>query len=148
MQLSTLLSPDRVLCDVTVTDKDAALELMANLLVRGDGQIGVTETLENLRSRERLGSTGLGHGIAIPHGRRQGGQQISAAFVRLGTAIGYDAVDQKPVDLLFALLVPESSTEEHLVVLAALATLFNDSRRVDELRSAASADALYRALIR
>ena len=148
MHLSTLLSPDRVLCNVTVADKNAALELVANLLARGDDGISAAETLENLRARERLGSTGLGHGIAIPHGRRKGGSQVTAAFVRLADAITYDAIDQKPVDLLFALLVPESSTEEHLVILAALATLFSDSQRVDELRSAASADAIYQALIR
>lgn len=148
MQLSSLLSPDRVLCDVTVADKNAALELVANLLTRGDGGISAGETLEALRSRESLGSTGLGHGIAIPHGRRQGGQRITGAFVRLAEAIGYDAIDQKPVDLLFALLVPESSTGEHLVILGTLATMFNDSRRVDELRAAPSAEAIYQALTR
>ena len=148
MRLDTLLSPERVLCDVIVADKNAALELIANLLSRGVDGINATETLEALRARECLGSTGLGHGIAIPHGRRQGGQHITAAFVRLDEAIGYDAIDQKPVDLLFALLVPESSTGEHLVVLATLAALFNDSRRVDELRTATSADAVYQALTR
>lgn len=148
MRIDTLLSPERVLCDVTVTDKNAALELVANLLARGVDGISAAETLEALRARECLGSTGLGHGIGIPHGRRQGGQHILAAFVRLDEAIGYDAIDQKPVDLLFALLVPESSTGEHLVVLAALATMFNDSRRVDELRAATSADAIYQALTR
>ena len=148
MQLSSLLSPDRVLCDVSVADKNAALELVASLLASGDDGISSAETLEALRSRESLGSTGLGHGIAIPHGRRQGGQHIIGTFVRLAESIGFDAIDQKPVDLLFALLVPESSTGEHLIILGALATMFNDSRRVDELRTAPSAEAIYQLLIR
>lgn len=148
MEISEILSSDRVLCDVTVNSKKAALEKLAGLIASAIPEVTQTEVFESLVARERLGSTGLGHGIALPHGRRKGGAQTIAAFLRLQTGIQYDAVDQKPVDLLFALLVPEASTEEHLKILARLATMFSDAGLVEAIRSAATADAVFGLLTR
>ena len=143
MEISEILSPDRVLCDITVNSKKAALEKLADLIASATPEVAQTEVFESLIARERLGSTGLGHGIALPHGRRKGGEQTIAAFLRLQSGIQYDAIDQKPVDLLFALLVPEASTEEHLKVLARLATMFSDDKLVDAIRTAGTPEAVF-----
>jgi PTS system nitrogen regulatory IIA component len=99
-----------------------------------------------LIARERLGSTGLGNGIAIPHGRLKNGQQTIAAFMQLSTSIDYDSVDNAPVDLLFALIVPENSTEEHLNTLATLAEMFSNTETLNKLRQSSSSEEMYTIL--
>jgi len=96
--------------------------------------------------RERLGSTGLGHGIALPHARMAHVQRAVGAFIRLREGVGFDAIDDRPVDLAFALLVPQEATEEHLQLLARLATLFNDERFCDQLRQAQNAGQLLESI--
>ncbi len=148
MEISEILAPDRVVCNIAVNSKKAALETLAGLIASGDPEITQAEVFESLIARERLGSTGLGHGIALPHGRRKGGVHTIAAFMRLQTGIQYDAIDHKPVDLLFALLVPEASTEEHLDILSRLATMFSDQETVNRIRSGENADAVFKILAR
>ena len=99
-----------------------------------------------LLSRERLGSTGLGSGIAIPHGRLPQGKKTLAAFIQLQEAVDYDASDKLPVDLLFALIVPEESTDEHLQILSTLAEKFSEQNMLQQLRSATSSDELFALL--
>lgn len=148
MEISEILSPERIRCNVVVNSKKAALETLAGLIAEADPDITQNEVFESLIARERLGSTGLGHGIALPHGRRKGGVHTIAAFMRLQNGIQYDAIDQKPVDLLFALLVPEESTEEHLKILSRLATMFSDNELVGEIRSGETVDAIFGTLTR
>jgi PTS system nitrogen regulatory IIA component len=93
------------------------------------------EIFDSLVARERLGSTGLGDGVALPHGRLRGLKQPIAALVTLGKGIDFDAIDQQPVDLLYALLVPEESNDEHLKILAQLAGLFSNPDFCSRLRS-------------
>lgn len=141
--LSQILSPDRVLCNVTCTSKKAALEKLSGLIAGGSPDLTQSEVFDCLFSRERLGSTGLGSGIALPHGRLKNGKQTLAAFIRLQSGVDYDAVDHKPVDLLFALLVPEESTDEHLKILSALAELFSDKDFLNQIRTEESADTVF-----
>src|SRR5690606_38825765 len=111
----------------TFTSKKKALEELANLLARGVPGVQPSDILTSLSTREKLGSTGLGHGVAIPHGRIAGVSQSVGAFMRLKHPLDYDAHDGQPVDLVFGLLVPQGATETHLKHLAAIAEMFSDS---------------------
>lgn len=143
MQIAEILTPARVALGAEVSSKKGVLEELANLIAADTPDLTQAEIFDSLCARERLGSTGLGHGVAIPHGRLKGGKQTLGAFMQLNEGIDYDAVDQQPVDLLFALLVPEESTDEHLQILARLAEMFSDTELVEQLRRANSSDNLY-----
>ena len=103
MQLSELLTPERVVCDVEVPSKKRALEQVSDLLSHNQTGVAAIDIYNSLLARERLGGTGVGHGIAIPHGRLQGTEQTLGAFMRLKEGIDFDAIDQQPVDLIFVL---------------------------------------------
>ena len=134
MKLSDILPLERVLTGVSVTSKKRALELLSETLSSGELSARQSEIFDSLIARERLGSTGFGGGVAIPHGRVKSAQSTQAAFVQLLEPIDYDAIDGQPVDLLFALVVPEESTDEHLQVLAKLAEMFSDKALCQRLR--------------
>lgn len=136
MQLNNILSEDRIACHVDAPSKKRALEQLSQLLSNDQQYLSPPDIFESLISRERLGSTGIGYGVAIPHGRIKNSDHITAAFIQLKSAVDFDAIDDNPVDLLFALIVPENSTEDHLQTLAALANMFSDSNFRDELREA------------
>lgn len=138
MHISSLLDPGRIACHQTTTSKKRSLELMSQLLSGALPGFSDGELFDSLVGRERLGSTGLGHGVALPHGRLKGLDAPIGAFVTLETAVDYDAIDNQPVDLLFALLVPEQSTEEHLQILARLAAMFSDAELCRDLRECPS----------
>lgn len=138
MQLTDILPVDHVSCDSQAGSKKRVLEQLSELIAVGDESLSRNDIFDSLLSRERLGSTGLGHGIAIPHGRLKDGQRTIGALIKLQQGIDYDALDQQPVDLLFALLVPEESTEEHLQLLAKLAEMFSNREVVAQLRAAHS----------
>ncbi len=146
MQISEIISADMIRCSVQASSKKGALEELSKLLAGSESSLSYTEIFDCFTSRERLGSTGLGNGIAIPHGRLKHINAPIAAFVQLEKAVDYDAVDQKPVDLLFGLLVPEDSTDEHLQILASLATMFSDHDIVSKLRAGQSAQELLETL--
>lgn len=146
MQISQILAPDRVLSNVHDQSKKAALETLASLIAGADPGLTQAEVFNSLISRERLGSTGLGEGVALPHGRLKNGEHTLGAFIRLGAAIDYDAVDHKPVDLLFALLVPEESTDEHLQILAQLAELFSKPEVLERLRKEQTTEGIFSVL--
>jgi PTS system nitrogen regulatory IIA component len=101
---------------------------------------------DSLFARERLGSTGLGHGVAIPHGRIKGLKDALGAFLRLGAPVPFDAPDGKPVNLVFALLVPEQATERHLQVLSELAQMFSDRPLRDAMSAAADPASLHQLI--
>lgn len=142
MNISELLTPERVVCTGDVTSKKRALEMLSEMLADNQPDLTGGEIFDSLLSRERLGSTGLGHGVAIPHGRVQGIRNAVAAMLKLDRGVDYDSPDREPVDLLFALLVPQESTDEHLQILAALARMFADPPTLARLREADDSTAL------
>ncbi|MBB5014590.1 PTS sugar transporter subunit IIA [Rehaibacterium terrae] len=146
MHLLDLLSPARVSAGVHATSKKRLLESLARLLT--DNQDGALEAavFDSLCARERLGSTALGHGVAIPHGRTAGLAAATGAFIRLAEPIDFGAPDGQPVDLVFALAVPEHFTHQHLLLLSQLAEMFGDAAFRERLRAAKDSTALYRLL--
>jgi len=137
--ISSLLTPAHVALDVHATDKKALFERIGGLL---DGSAGLSraQVVDSLMVRERLGSTGLGQGIAIPHGRVKGLRDALGAFLRLDPALPFDAPDGRPVTLVFVLLVPDRATDLHLQILSELAQMFSDREFRSKL--AAAPDAL------
>jgi PTS system nitrogen regulatory IIA component len=143
--LSSLLPARHVLLDVGAADKQAVFELAADLLERDSG-VRSTQIVSSLAARERSGSTALGHGIAIPHGRVKGLRTAMGAFLRMREPIPFDAPDDAPVRLIFVLLVPEKSTDLHLQILSELAQLFSDRNVRRELTAAPDALAAQRVI--
>lgn len=143
MQIGDFITPDRVAYRLHAASKKRALELVSGLLAGGDANLTEVEIFDCLVARERLGSTGLGHGIALPHGRIKGLKRIMGALVRLDQGVDFDAIDGARVDIVCALVVPAEATEEHLQLLASLAALFGETDTRDRLRRAESAAQLY-----
>jgi PTS system nitrogen regulatory IIA component len=146
MLISDLLSPERIRFDVKSSSKKRLLELISEELARNSDEFTKREIFESLCARERLGSTGLGRGVAIPHGRIKGSQHVEASFIRLKKPLPYDAADGEPVDLLFCLAVPEDCGEDHLKLLAQVAELFSDPEMLAMLREAEDAGTLMQLL--
>ncbi|MEZ5483955.1 MAG: PTS IIA-like nitrogen regulatory protein PtsN [Lysobacteraceae bacterium] len=142
MHLIDLLAPSRVRVGVSVTSKKRLLETLARLLADGHDEAFERQIFDSLCGREKLGSTGLGQGIAIPHGRTAGLGTAIGTVVRLAEPVDFGASDGQPVDLLFALAVPEHFTDQHLQLLSQLAEMFSDSSFTARLRASASADEL------
>jgi PTS system nitrogen regulatory IIA component len=138
-RLASILSPAQVLAHVEVTSKKRAFE-EAGLLFENLHGLSRALVTDSLFSRERLGSTGLGHGVAIPHGRIKGLKAPMAAVFQLATPIGFDAPDDQVVGLLIFLLVPEAATQKHLEILSEIAELLSDADLRERLL--ASTDAL------
>lgn len=143
MKLSEILSADRVSSGTPVTSKKKALEELSNLLAKGAATLTPAEVFNSLTGREKLGSTGLGHGVAIPHGRMAGVETSIGAFMRLKHPVDYDSHDGNAVDLVFGLLVPQQATEAHLKHLAAIAEMFSDEAFCARLRAAGDDKTLY-----
>ena len=146
MDISELISPERVICDAPVASKKRVLELLGELIAGARDGLDARAIFDSLLGRERLGSTGLGHGVALPHGRLAQSTEALGAFVKLEDGIDFDAIDRAPVHLVFALLVPEHFTDEHLKILAFLAEMFSDHEFCDRLRQASDDAELYRTL--
>ncbi|MCK5382503.1 MAG: PTS IIA-like nitrogen regulatory protein PtsN [Gammaproteobacteria bacterium] len=127
MNITDLLIPERVTCCHDVGSKKRLLEYISELLANSSLKLSQNDIFNALLSREKLGSTGLGKGVAIPHGRMTSLEKPVCAFVKLDTPIDFDASDGQPVDLIFTLLVPEDSTEEHLQVLSTIAEIFSNT---------------------
>lgn len=136
MLVTDLLSTDRIYLDVVARSKKKLLEYLSDVLARGEGDSRVRSIFDSLCARERLGSTALGDGVAIPHGRVAEGDTVECAFVRLKRPLEMDAPDGQPVDLLFALSIPDNYTDEHLKLLAQIAEFFSDAGLRAELREA------------
>lgn len=136
MKMTEVLSPERVLSQTTANSKKKALEELSELLGAGNESLAASEVFSSLTAREKLGSTGLGRGVAIPHGRTAGIDHSVGAFLRLKQAINYESHDGKPVDLLFGLIVPVDATDEHLQHLATVAEMFSDAAFCQRLRDA------------
>lgn len=135
MQLVDILDNDRIVLDASISSKKSLLEKAAELLALSSDTADQRAIFDGLCQRERLGSTGLGHGVAIPHCRvEQSG--VSGAFIRLRRPIDFDSPDSEKVDLFFALAVPSQCSETHLRLLASIAELFSDEQRRNHFRSA------------
>ncbi|MFZ5621678.1 MAG: PTS IIA-like nitrogen regulatory protein PtsN [Pseudomonadota bacterium] len=146
MHIASLLTPERVVCCQESSSKKRALEQLSQLLAASAPNVAAEEIFDALIGRERLGSTGLGQGVAIPHGRMGGLTEPVGAFMHLQTGIDFDAIDRKPVDLVFGLLVPTESTDEHLQLLAQLAQMFSDASFCTQLRETRDSRRLYELL--
>ena len=140
-QISQLLPPDNVVLDLEASSKKRVFE-HAGLVFENNQGVARSAVFDSLFSREKLGSTGLGRGIAIPHGRIKGLKEACGAFIRLMTPIPFDSPDGEPVSLLFVLLVPEQATEQHLQILSELAERFSDPRCRDALCAAQTPEAV------
>ena len=145
MQLIDILAPQRVLAGAQASSKKRALELVSHLLAE-TSDATPQEIFESLTARERLGSTALGYGVALPHGRMKRITATRGAFVQLIQGVDFSAADRGPVDLLFAIIVPEHCTEEHLQLVAQIAELFSNEAMRNQLREAKETSALFDAL--
>jgi len=146
MDMHELITLERVALDSQVASKKRALEGLSRLLATGSPALSAVEVFDGLVGRERLGSTGLGHGVALPHTRSARIKQAVGAFLRLEKGVDFDSLDRTPVDLLFGLLVPDDAPEQHLQTLARLAEMFRDPALCDALRAAVETPALYALL--
>jgi nitrogen PTS system EIIA component len=146
MEIADLISPRCVVAQLRATNKKQALQELAK---RAAVITGIQERMiyDVLIERERLGTTGIGMGIAIPHGRLPGLDKLCGIFARLDRPVAFDAIDDQPVDLIFLLLAPEGAGADHLKALARVSRLLRDRTVCGKLRGTDSADALYALLI-
>ena len=146
MQLSEILTLDCTKSAVQCTSKKRALEMISELVAEQTGQSS-TELFECMLSREKMGSTGIGNGIAIPHARMQSSDKAVAVLLQCQYPVEFDAIDNRPVDLLFALLVPDAQCKEHLKTLSSMAERLNDKQILKQLRKAQSDQELYNIMV-
>lgn len=140
-QIAKLLSAGNIVADLDASSKKRVFE-QVGLLFENNHGIARSLVYDALFAREKMGSTGLGQGIAIPHGRIKGLKEARGAFLRLAAPVQFDAPDGKPADLIFVLLVPEAATEHHLHLLSELAQMFSDKAFREQLISAKDADGI------
>lgn len=141
-QIAKTLPVDNILVDLDASSKKRVFE-QAGLLFENRHGIARATVYDALFAREKLGSTGLGQGVAIPHGRIKGIKEALGAFLRLATPVPFDSPDGQPVSLLFVLMVPEAATERHLQLLSELAQMFSDRAFREALAAAPDATALH-----
>ena len=145
MEIADLISPASVVANLRVGSKKQALQELAKRAAETTG-LSERAIFEVLLERERLGTTGVGNGIAIPHGKLPGLRRLYGLFARLETPIDFDSVDEQPVDLIFLLLAPEAAGADHLKALARVSRLLRDRAVCEKLRGADQADAMYALL--
>lgn len=145
MRVSDLAGPKAIIPSLKASSKKQALQEIAGFAAKLTGQEERT-IFDVLMQRERLGTTGVGQGVAIPHGKIEGLEKIHGVFARLETPIDFEALDDQPVDLIFMLLVPEGAGAEHLKVLARISRLLRDQDVCAKLRGSDNADAIYALL--
>ena len=146
MNIQAIVSLDRTECAVQCNSKKRILEIIAEIAAKNNQNIEQATVLTSLLARERMGSTGIGNGIALPHGRLAGLDRVIAIVVTSTPAIDFDALDEKPVDIFFALLVPEDQTEGHLQTLATVAGKLSDKETIKAIRRATTSDDIVKAL--
>jgi PTS system nitrogen regulatory IIA component len=145
MKITEFLQPDAVLCPLRAGTKKQLLTELSALAAKKFG-LDSARVFETLLQREKLGSTGLGQGIAIPHGKIAGIETVHAVFARLAQPIAFEAVDDQPVDLVFMLIAPEQAGADNLKALACISRLMRDQALVQKLRGTDSAAGLYALL--
>ena len=145
MKLIDILPPENTASDAPGGSKKRALEHLSHFLADRMTGIDADEIYLGLLARERLGSTGIGEGVAIPHCRMASCNTITGALLKLNDPVDFDSIDGAPVDLVFALIVPEEQNDEHLQVLSSIAELLQEEEVRNQLREGTSNDMLYRA---
>ncbi|MEC4725616.1 PTS IIA-like nitrogen regulatory protein PtsN [Shewanella sp. D64] len=145
MELSTILQPECTTC-ATPGSKKKVLELISDLAAVQYPNLSSQEIFESLLAREKMGSTGIGNGIAIPHGRLANISQPVAVLIKCEEPIAFDSIDKQPVDILFALLVPADQCEQHLSTLSAMAEKLNDKLILKQLRKTQDESELYQVI--
>lgn len=143
---SDLLSPARIFADIRINSRKRLFELISTTLARKNPDLKSREIFESICAREHLGSTTLGNGVAIPHGRISGTRSVEALFMRLAKPLAFDADDGEPVDLVFALAVPNECTGDHEKLLAGIVERFSDPELLQLLRNAADANEIWQLL--
>ncbi|MET1255799.1 PTS sugar transporter subunit IIA [Aliikangiella maris] len=147
MNINQLLTPEATFCSLKLSSKKKILEKVSETLAQSI-DCPVEDIFESLFTREKLGSTALGHGIAIPHGRVKACQKATAVFILLDEPVDYDAPDNQPVDIIFAIMVPEQADNEQLRSLAEIAKILSDSTLVSQIRHAHCREALIEILVK
>ena len=147
MDIQAIVSLDRTECAVQCNSKKRILEIIADIAAKQNENIDQATVLNSLMARERMGSTGIGNGIAIPHARMNVSDKAIAVLLQCQDPIEFDAIDNRPVDLLFALLVPSEQCKEHLKTLSCMAERLNDKQTLKQLRNAQSDQELYDIMI-
>jgi PTS system nitrogen regulatory IIA component len=145
MEINDLVSPDGVFANLRVTSKKQAIQELARRAANISGQ-SERAIFDVLMERERLGTTGVGNGIAIPHGKLEKVDQLYGMFARLEAPIDFQAIDDQPVDLIFLLLAPETAGADHLKALARVSRLLRDTQTCEKLRGTNTVDGLYAIL--
>lgn len=145
MNLSDIIDSRCVIAELKAQNKKQVLKDLSQAMAESTG-IDQRAILETLTTREKLGSTGLGQGIAIPHGRMKGIDRVHGLFARLSTPVPFDSVDGEPVDLVFVLLAPDHAGADHLTALARISRLLRDPQSTRKLRGTATPEGLYAIL--
>jgi PTS system nitrogen regulatory IIA component len=143
---SDLLSPARILAGVRINSKKRLFELLSTTFTRKSPDLNSRAIFESICAREHLGSTALGNGIAVPHGRIEGTDEVQALFLQLSKPLPFDTDDGKPVDLIFALIVPSECTGDHKKLLSDIIERFSDTDLLAQLRNAADANEIWHLL--
>lgn len=145
MEISDLLTPSAVVAHLRATSKKQALQELARKAaeVTGESERAIFEVL---LERERLGTTGVGNGVAIPHGKLPGLKRLYGVFARVEKPLDFEAIDEQPVDLIFLLLAPDGAGADHLKALARVSRLLRDRKMCEKLRGSETTDALYAVL--
>ncbi len=146
MEIKDILHPDCTLCAVQGSSKKKVLELISQIANQHLIDIDQATILASLTCREKMGSTGIGNGIALPHGRLRDLENVVAIVVTTVNSIDYDAIDNAPVDIFFAILVPEDKASEHLGTLSAIAFKLNNKATLEKMRKAKTDQELYEAI--
>ena len=147
LKIASILTPERTQTKVDCNSKKRALELLAEFVARNSSDISAEDLFQSLIAREKLGSTGIGEGIAIPHCRCNTRGETIGALMTLSKPIDFDSIDGRPVDIVFAMLVPETEESEHLKTLACLAEVLQQQSYVKDLRNASSNDQLFQIAV-
>jgi len=143
---SDLLSPARILAGVRVNSKKRLFELISSTLAGKNPNLNSREIFESICAREHLGTTALGNGVAVPHGRITGTKDVEALFLQLIKPLSFEADDGKPVDLIFALTIPSQCTEDHEKLLSGIVERFSDLELLEQLRNAADVSEIWQLL--
>ncbi len=146
MEISDLIKPEAVISGLKASSKKQGMQELARHAAQITG-VNDKKIFETLLERERLGTTGVGNGIAIPHGKLPEFKRLYGVFAKLDKPIDFDAIDEQPVDLIFLLLAPEGAGADHLKALARVSRLLRDARTCEKLRGTNTADGLYMLLI-
>lgn len=146
MKIAEFLSPQAVVSELTATSKAEVLHELSRQLARGNPGLRQERLVEVLQEREKLGSTGIGEGVAIPHGKLAGMGQLTASFGVSRSGIDFDAIDGKPTHLFFALVAPENSAGVHLKALARISRLFKNPAFRQNILQAKSAEEIYQLI--